>query len=110
MRRYRANKKTRFLVGAVLKVEIGPKATVSVRHRTFVVSRFDLGGGAIKVATINIRNFKVHTPETPHPSTGSDGGERSAAATTNTTVDTPIIDPVYVQVFEAPAPDPLNDE
>ena len=39
-----------------------------------------------------------------------DGGERADSATMNTTGYTTIIDPVSVQVFEAPAPDPLNDE
>ena len=34
----------------------------------------------------------------------------AAAATTTTTGDTTVTDPVYVQVSEEPAPDPLNDE
>ena len=109
-RRYGANKKTRILVGTVLEVEIGPKATTLGRCRTFVVARFDLGGGAMKVTTINIRSVKLHTPEPPRPSSGGGGGERAAAATTTTTGDTTVTDPVSVQVFEAPAPDPLNDE
>ena len=61
-------------VGTVLEVEIGPKATALGRRRTFVVARFDLGGGAMKVATINIRSFKLHTPEPTCPSTGGDVG------------------------------------
>ena len=64
----------------------------------------------MKVTPINIRSFKIHSPEPPRPSTGGDGGDRSADATTTTTGDTPVIDPVSVQVFEAPAPDPLNDK
>ena len=91
-------------------MEIGPKATAFGKRRTFVVVKFNLGGGAMKVATINTRSVKLHTPEPLRPSTGGDGGERSAAATTTTTEDTTITDPVSVQVFEAPAPDPLNDE
>ena len=64
----------------------------------------------MKVATTNIRSVKLYTTEPPRPSTGGDGGERAAAATTTTTGDTTVTDPVSVQVFEAPAPDPLNDE
>ena len=109
-RYYGANKKTRILVGAVLEVEIGPKATVLGRRRNFVVKRFDLCGGAMKLATINIRSAKLHTPEPPRPSTDGDGGERAAADTTTTTGDTTITYPVSVQVFEAPAPYPLNGE
>ena len=40
--RYRDNKKIRILVGTLLEVEIGPKATALGRRKTFVVSRFDL--------------------------------------------------------------------
>ena len=109
-RRYGAKKKTRFLVGTVLEVQIGPKATALGRRRTFVVAKFDPGGGDMKVANINIRSVKLHTPETPRPTTGGDGGERAAATTTNITVDTTITALVSIKVFEAPAPDPLNDE
>ena len=78
------------------------------RRRTFIVTKFDLGGGDMKVATINIRIFK----EPLRPATDGDGGGRAAAATTTTTCagDTTITDPVSVQVFEAPAPENLNDE
>ena len=62
LRRYGANKKTRILVGTVLEVEIGPKATALGRRRTFVVARFNLGRGAMKLATINIRIVNIHTP------------------------------------------------
>ena len=61
LKRYGANKKTIILVGTVLEVEIGLKATALGRRRNFVVARFDLGGGAMKVATINIRSVKLHT-------------------------------------------------
>ena len=60
-RRYGANKKTIILVGTVLEVEIGPKAASLDRRRDFVVTRFDLGRGYMKVATINIRSVKLHT-------------------------------------------------
>ena len=80
-------------------MEIGPKATALVRRRTFFVTIFDLGGGYMKVATINIRSFKIHTPEPPCPSTCGDGGDRAAASTTTTTGDTTIADPVSVQVL-----------
>ena len=98
-RRYGANKKTRILVGTVLEVEIGPKATALGRRRTFFVAIFDLGGGAMKVATINIQSFKIHTPEPPRSYNGGDGGERAAAATMTTTGDKTVTDPVSVQVF-----------
>ena len=61
-RHYGANKKTRIIVGTVLEVEIGPKANTSGRRRTSVIVKFDLGGGDMKVATINIRSVKLHTP------------------------------------------------
>ena len=101
-RRYGANRKTRIIVGTVLEVEIGPKATALVRCRTSFVARFDLGGGAMKVATINIRSVKLHTLEPTSPSTRGYGEERAASATTTTTGDTTVTDPVSVQVFEVP--------
>ena len=64
----------------------------------------------MKVARINIQGVKIHTPKPPCPSTVGDGGQRAAAATKTTNVDTAVTDPVSVQFFEAPAPDPLNDE
>ena len=64
----------------------------------------------MKVATINILSVKIHTPETPLPYTGGDGGERAAASATTTTGDKTVTYSVSVQVFEAPVPDPLNDE
>ena len=91
-------------------MEIGPKATALGRRRTFVIAIFDLGGGAMKVATINIRSVKIHTPEPPCPSTDGNGGERDSSATTTTTGDITVTDPVSVQIFKASAPDPLNDE
>ena len=91
-------------------MEIGPKATALGRRRTFVVAKFDLGGGDTKVVTINIRSFKLKTPEPLYPANDGDVEERDAAATTTTNGDTTIKDPVSVQVFEAPAPYHLNDE
>ena len=61
LRRYGANKKNIIIIGTVLEVEIGLKATALGRRRTFLVARFDLGGGDMKVATINIRSVKLHT-------------------------------------------------
>ena len=72
-RRYGTNKKTIIIVVTVLEVEIGPKGTVLGRRRTFF-ARFDLGGGAIKVVTINIRGVSLYTPEPPRPSTSGDCG------------------------------------
>ena len=95
-RYYGANNKTRVIVGTVLEVEIGPKATTSGRCRNFVVAKFDLGGGDMKVAPINIRSVKLHTPEPIHNNTDSYGWERDAAATTTTTGDTTITDPVSI--------------
>ena len=109
-RRYGGNNKTRIIFGSVLEVETGPKATALGRRRTFIVAIFDLGRGSMKVATINIRSVKFHTPEPPRPSTGGDGEESAAAFTTNTTGDKTVTDPVSVQVFEAPERDSLNDE
>ena len=89
---------------------IGPKATALGRRRTFVVAKFDLGGEDTTLATINIRSVKLQTTEPIHPDTDGDGGDRAAAATTTTTGYTIITYPVSVQVFEVPAPDPLNNE
>ena len=91
-------------------MEIGPKATALGRFRTFVLAKLDLGGGDMKVATINIWVFRLHTPEPIIPDIDGCGGERAAASTMTDTGDTTTTDPVYVQFFEAPAPDPLNDE
>ena len=109
-RHYKANKKRIILVGTVLGVEIGLKATALGRRRTFVVAKFDLGGGYMKVATINIRSVNIHTPEPLCPATYGGCGGRAAASTTTTTGDTTITDPVSIWVFGAPAPDPFNDE
>ena len=54
---YGVNNKTRILVGTVLEVEICPKTTSLGMRRNFFIARFDLGGGAMKVATINIRSL-----------------------------------------------------
>ena len=70
-------------------MEIGPKETALGRRRTFVVAKFDLGGGNMKVVTINIRSVKLHTPEPPCPATGDDFGERDIADTI-TTVTYPV--------------------
>ena len=64
----------------------------------------------MEVTTISIRSVKLRTLEPPSPYTGGDGGERAAAITTTTTVDTTVTYLVSVQVFKAPALDPLNDE
>ena len=64
----------------------------------------------MNVDTINIRSFNLHTPEYLCPATDDDSEERSAAATTNYNGDTIITDPVSIRVFQAPTPDPLNDE
>ena len=101
-------KKTTILVGTGLEMEIGPKATSLGRRRTFFVTIFDLDVGAMKVYSINICSFKLHTLEPTRPSTGSDDGERSAATTTTTTGYKTITDPVSIRVFEVPAPDPFN--
>ena len=97
-------------MGTFVEMEFGPKATTSGRRRYFVVAKSDLGGGDMKVATINIRSVKIQTPGPLRPDTIVDGGDSYAAATTTTTEDTTIPDPVSIRVFEAPAPDPLNDE
>ena len=91
-------------------MEIGPEATALVGRSTFVVAKFDLGGGDMKLTTINVGSVKLHTLEPLRPATDGDGGERADADTTTTTGETTITYPVSVQVFEPPAPDPLNDE
>ena len=58
-RRYGANRKTRILVDTFLEVKIEPKATALGRRRTFVVARFYLVRGSMKVAKINIRSVKL---------------------------------------------------
>ena len=102
--------KNRITICTVLEVEIGPKVTTLGRRRTVVVAKFDLGGGDMKVATINISSAKLHNMEHLHPDTDGNGEERAAADTKKTTGDTTITDSVLIRVFEAPAPDPLNDE
>ena len=64
----------------------------------------------MKVDTINIKSVKIDTPETLFPDTGGDGGGRATDETMTTTGYTTITDTVSVKVFEAPEPDPLNDE
>ena len=107
LRTYGENNKTKILVGNVLDVKIGPKATKLDRHRNFVVAKSDLGGGNMKLTTINIRSFKLHTPENLHSANGGDGGDRDAATTTTTTGNTTITDPVSIRVLETPALDPF---
>ena len=64
----------------------------------------------MKVDTINIRSVKIHTPEPPCTSAGGDGRDRDDAATTTTTGDKTVTYTVPIRFFEAPAPDPFNDE
>ena len=90
-------------------MEIWTNATALGRHKTFVVTKFEFGGGDMKVSTINITSVNLHTPEHLCPVTDGDGGYRAAEDTKNSTGDITITDPVLVQDFEAPAPDPLND-
>ena len=91
-------------------MEIGPKAIPLGRRRTFVVAKFDLGGGDMKMATIKIGSVKLHTPEPPFTDTSGYGGEKAADSNTTDNRETTLTDPVFVQVFETPAPDPLDDE
>ena len=76
----------------------------------FFIAKFDLGGGDMKVATINIRSVKIHTPESLPPPTDGDVEERAAAETTTTTIDTNITNSVSILVVEAPGPYPLYNE
>ena len=64
----------------------------------------------MKVDTIKRWSVNIHAPEPLLTATDGDGGYRAGASTTTTTEDTTITDTVSVQVFEAPAPDTLNDE
>ena len=70
------------------------KLTALGRRRNFFISKSDFGGLDMKVATINIRSVKLHTPGPLCPDTDGDGGERAASATTTTTGDTTITDPI----------------
>ena len=108
-RHCRANKKTRILISTVLEVEIGPKVTTSGRRRNFVAAKLDLGGGDMKVSTINISSVKFHTTEYLRPDTVGDGGERAASSTTTTNRGTTITCQVLIRFFEAPSPETLND-
>ena len=85
LRRYIANKKNKILVGTILDVKNGPKATALGRRRNLFVAKFDLNGGDMKVTTINIRSVKLHNAETICPDNHGYGGERAVAATTTTT-------------------------
>ena len=60
----RSKQKKQNSCGTDFEVEIGTKMTALGRRRTFVVAKFDLGEGNMKVVTINIRSFKLHTTET----------------------------------------------
>ena len=64
----------------------------------------------MKVDTINISSFKLHTPEPLCLDTYGFGRYRDASSATTNTGGTSITDPVYVQVFEASAPNPFNDK
>ena len=96
LRRYKANKKTKIIVGTSLEVEIWPNATALGRRRTFLVAKSDLVGGDMKVATINTRSVNIHTTEPLIPDTDGDGGERADASTTSTTGDTTITYPFSI--------------
>ena len=97
--RYGVNKKTRILIGTVLEVEIGTKATALGRRRPYFATKSDVGGGYTKVDTINIRIFKLHTPEPLASVTDGDSGDRAADSTMTTTGDTAITHPVSIQVL-----------
>ena len=62
----------------------------------------------MKVATINIRSVKLHTPEPLCPATDGDGGERAVASTTATNGDTTTVYPVSIQIIEELEPEPLT--
>ena len=64
----------------------------------------------MRVAIIKIRSVKLHTPETLCPYTDGGSVYRADDDTTTTTGDKTIIYPVSIRFFDAPAPDPLNDE
>ena len=64
----------------------------------------------MKVTTINIRIVNLHTTEPLRPYNYGDGGQKADSVTTTSTGDTTIIDQVSIRVFEAPSPNPLNDE
>ena len=107
-RRYGANTKTGILVGTVLEVKVGPKEITLGSRRSYVITKPNLGGGDVKLVTINLRSVNIHTMEPLCPATNDNGGQRSDDVTTTTTKDTIITDPVSIRVFKAPAPDPLN--
>ena len=62
------------------------------------------------MAISNIRSVKIHNTYLLHPATDVDGGEWDADFTATTTGDTTITYAVSILVFDAPGPDPLNNE
>ena len=72
-KRYRDKKKTIIIIGTVLDVEICPKVTTLGRRRNVLIEKIDLGGGNMKVTTINIRSVKIHTPGPLRTDTDGDG-------------------------------------
>ena len=102
--------RTRILVGTVLEVEIGPKATALGRRMNFFCCNILPWRIIHEGGNHQHKECQPHTTEPPCTSTGGGGGERAAAATTNTTGNTTVTDPVSVQFFEVPETDPLNYE
>ena len=75
------------------------KLTALGRRRNFFISKSDFGGLDMKVATINIRSVKIHTPEHLCPAADGDVGETAVSTTTTNTGETTTTYPVTVEVF-----------
>ena len=74
-RRFGRQNKTKIINGKVLS--IFTKKTATGRNSRYVRGQFDLGGGVLKVADINVRSIKLvevatETPEEPAESSGNE--------------------------------------
>ena len=75
-RRFGRQNKTKMINGKVLS--IFTKKTATGRNSRYVRGQFDLGGGVLKVADINVRSIKLVevATETPEEPAGSSGNEQ----------------------------------
>lgn len=100
-RRYGANKSTKEVFGIV--VEIKTTKTATNRASTIVVADYDLGGGDIKRASVNIRSV-VSVPPEPSPPTPNEDPELPERSGNNETAPAPdemiptetVVDPLPV--------------
>jgi hypothetical protein len=82
-RRYGALKTTKVIVGTVVEVTTTRKPQTN-RTSTFVTADFDLGGGAVKRSTLNIRSVKAFVPDL---TTSPNDADTAAVAAPNNMLD-----------------------